>query len=101
MSTEYSKISLNQIDIESLADYVVDSKNLVYRNGEVDSSSNKAMDVDKVANVDANRIAVAIDKDHRTTIDNALKLGGKPASEYMTLTTGMGIASNQVKMKVI
>lgn len=101
MSTEYSKISLNQIDIESLADYVVDSKNLVYRNGEVDSSSNKAMDVDKVANVDANRIAVAIDKDHRTTIDNALKLGGKPASEYMTLTTGMGIASNQVKMKAV
>lgn len=101
MSTEYSKISLNQIDIESLADYVVDSKNLVYRNGEVDSSSNKAMDVDKVANVDANRIAVAIDKDHRTTIDNALKLDGKPASEYMTLTTGMGIASNQVKMKAV
>lgn len=101
MSTEYSKISLNQIDIESLADYVVDSKNLVYRNNEIDSSSNKAMDVDKVANVDANRIAVAIDKDHRTTIDNALKLGGKPASEYMTLTTGMGIASNQVKMKAV
>lgn len=99
MSTEYSKISLNQIDIESLADYVVESRNLVYRNNEVDSSSNKAMDVDKVSGISSDLIAVAIDKDHRTTVDNALNLGGRPYSEYMTLTTGMSIATNQVTMK--
>lgn len=99
MSTEYSKISLNQIDIESLADYVVESRNLVYRNNEVDSSSNIAMDVDKVSGINSSLIAVAIDKDHRTTVDNALNLGGRPYSDYMTLTTGMSIATNQVKMK--
>lgn len=101
MSTEYSKISLNQIDIESLADYVVDSKNLVYRNNEIDSSSNKAMDVDKVGGVDSNLIAVAVDKDHRSTVNNAMHLGGLAASEYMTLNSGMGIATKQIAMKSV
>lgn len=99
--SEYSKITLNQIDVDAIADYVVESKNLVYRNNEVDSSSNVAMDVDQVAGIDSDLIAVAVDKNNRTTVDNALKLGGLPADQYMTMVTGAGIASNQIKMKKI
>lgn len=97
--SEYSKITLNQLDTEAIADYVVESKNLVYRDGEIDSSSNKAIDVDNVAGISSGLVAVAIDKDHRTTVDNALKLGGKDASEYVTTTTGAGIIKNQLEMK--
>ena len=99
--SEYSKITLNQIDIEAVADFVVESKNLVYRNNKIDSSSNKAMDVDKVGGISSDVIAVAIDKEHRTTVENALKLGGKDTSEYVTQTTGAGIIKNQLEMKNI
>lgn len=99
--SEYSKITLNQLDIEAVADFVVESKNLVYRNNEIDSSSNKAMDVDKVGGISSDVIAVAVDKEHRTTVENALKLGGKDASEYVTQTTGAGIIKNQLEMKNI
>lgn len=99
--SEYSKITLNQLDINAVADYVIESRNLVYRNNEVDSSSNKAMDVDKVAGIDADNIAKSVDKTDRETVKNALQLGGLDASEYMTTTTGNSIATNQLKMKQV
>lgn len=97
--SEYSKVTLNQLDIDAIADYVVESRNLVYRNNDPDSSSNKAMDVDQVAGVNSDLVAVAIDKNNRNTVENALQLGGIPADQFMTMTTGAGIASSQIKMK--
>ena len=49
MSDQYSKITVNQLDIEPIADYVIQSKKLVYRTGETETSNTNAMDVDAVA----------------------------------------------------
>ena len=99
MSEQYSKITLNQLDIDAVADYVVQSKKLVYRDGDLLTSDTSAMDVDKVAGVESGNIAISVDKDHRDTVNNALNLGGLPASDYITATTGASIISNQMNMK--
>ena len=99
MSEQFSKITLNQIDIDAVADYVVQSKKLVYRQGDLEVSDTNAMDVDKVSGVESDTIAIAIDKDNRDTVNNALNLGGIPASDYMTATTGAGMVTNQLNMK--
>lgn len=101
MAEQYSKITLNQLDIEALSDYVVESRNLVYRNNEVDSSSTKAMDVDNVAGIESTLIAKAVSKEDRETVKNALNLGGFPAEDYMKVTSGTSIATNQLKMKKV
>ena len=54
--SNFNKISLAQIDVDALSDYIVDKKKLVYRNdkdaeGEVDPSivaSNLAQDVERL-----------------------------------------------------
>lgn len=97
--SKYSKININQLDVDALADYVVESKKLVYRSGDLETSSIKSHDTDKVGGISSDLIAVAVDKDNRDTVKNSLQLGGKDASEYMTTTTGAGIASKQIKMK--
>ena len=99
MSEKYSKITINQLDIDSIADYVVQSKKLVYRDGDLLVSDTNAMDTDQVAGVNSDTIAVAIDNEHRDTVNNALNLGGIPASEYMTATTGAGLITNQLSLK--
>ena len=99
MSNEYPKITLNQIDADAIADYVVQSKKLVYRQGDLLTSDTNAMDTDKVAGINSDTIAVAIDNQHRDTVNNALNLGGLPASEYLTASTGASIISNQMNMK--
>ena len=90
--SNYSKISLSQIDANAVADYVVASKKLVYR---TDVAGSTAEDVDKVSGVNAANIAVAISSDDRSTVQNALKLGGLPAADYMTNTQGAGLSSRQ------
>ena len=99
MSEQYSKITVNQIDADALADYIVQSKKLVYRQGDLLTSDTNAMDVDSVAGVSSDTIAMAVDKEHRDTVNNALNLNGISASEYMTATTGSGIISNQLNLK--
>lgn len=95
----YQLISPGQIDVEALADYIILSRNIVFRKGEEETSSNIAQDVDKVGGIESGLIAVAIDKENRETVKNALELNGIPASEYMTLTIGASIADKQLKMK--
>lgn len=48
----------------------------------------KADDVDSVAGIDADNIAISIDKDHRNTVQNSLELNGHPSSDYMLNTDG-------------
>lgn len=98
MSDQYSKITVNQLDIEPIADYVIQSKKLVYRTGETETSSTNAMDVDAVAGVPSNTIAVAIDSEHRDTVNNTLHLDGHPASDFMTIASGNDIISVQDKI---
>lgn len=99
MSEQYSKITINQLDIDAVADYVVQSKKLVYRDGELLASDTNAMDTDKVAGIESGNIAVSIDKEHRDTVNNALNLGGLPASEYLTSSTGSSLISGQMNVK--
>lgn len=96
---EFSKITADQIDIEALADYVVHSRNLVYRSGEGEKSSSFAQDVDKVGGIDSDRIAIAASNKDRYTVKNALCLAGIPAEEYVTIAAGNDITSEQEQLK--
>lgn len=60
----------------------------------------KADDVDLVGGIEAGRIAVAVSKDNRTTIDNAMKLNGHPAEDFTTAEKGrkMEEATEQVTL---
>ncbi len=96
----YNKISLAQIDVDALSDYVVAKKKLVYRSGgESVVASNKAQDVEKVSGINANNIAVAIGAADRTTINNALNLNGHPESYYMTTAQGTSVMDKERKLR--
>lgn len=53
----------------------------------------KADDVDLVDGVKASNIAVAVDSEHRTTVNNALNLNGRPADDFMSITEGSGLVA--------
>lgn len=99
----YNTISLAQIDADALADYIVSSKRLVYRRADDGDesivASNIAQDVEKVAGTNAENIAVAINSDNRDTVQNALKLNGIDADQYMMTSTGNSIQTKQIKMR--
>ena len=57
----------------------------------------KADDVDLVNGVNANKIAVAIDENHRDTVNNALKLNGFDADHYMSADVGGSLANKTDK----
>lgn len=57
----------------------------------------KADDVDLVNGVNANKIAVAIDENHRDTVNNALKLNGFDADHYMSADVGGSLANKTNK----
>lgn len=97
MGQSYSKININQLEIDSVAEYVIHSQGVVTR-GKGEVSSTKALDTDKVGEVDAKQIAVAADISDRHTVKNALQLGGIDASDYMTMNTGNDIATRQENM---
>lgn len=51
----------------------------------------KADDVDLVDGVKASNIAVAIDSEHRTTVDNAVHLNGHSSDDFMSTEDGSGV----------
>ena len=100
MST-YNNISLNQLDLDALADYVVLKKRLVYRDNANDNtvtSSNIAQDVEKVGGKLANTIALAVTQD-RKTVENSQKLEDHPASYFMSNTEGLSLQSKYLLTK--
>lgn len=99
--SNYNKISLAQIDYDALADYTVAKKKLVYRSGDDDvTASDKAQDVEKVAGVLAENIAVSTNGD-RNTVRNALQLNGRPATDYMTSSDGSSVIDKQQRMRTL
>lgn len=95
----YNRISLTQIDIDAAADYIVAKKKLVYRTGdETVAADSKAQDTENVGGIPSDRIAVAISDEDRSTVDNALKLGGVPSTEYMTVTQGGSLSVKQERL---
>lgn len=84
-SNNNNLININQIDVNAITEYVIAKGKLVYRD---DNSGDTVKDTDKVAGIDSDLIAVAVDKNNRTTVNNALQLGGIPAANYMTINSG-------------
>lgn len=95
MAQDLTKVTINQIDMDAVTEAVIAKGNLVYR---ADHSDTKADDVDKVGGTHADHIAVSIDGD-RETVNNALKLGGKPAADYMTVTKGNSLTTRTENIK--
>ena len=57
-----------------------------------------ADDTDLVAGVHANKIAVAVDKEHRDTVKNAEQLGGHPADYYLSVDSGSTMRDKTTEM---
>jgi hypothetical protein len=88
---ENSLVTINQLDMDAIAQYVLAKEKLVYRE---DAPGTNATDTDKVDGVPSNQIAQAIDSSHRNTVQNALQLGGIDAKNYMQVSTGADLSSN-------
>lgn len=58
----------------------------------------KADDTDLVAGVKADKTAVAVSKEDRSTINNSLHLEGKPASYFLSAEKGSGIIDDSKNM---
>ena len=85
------KPSLSMIPIEDIAAEL--RANKAGRN--FMTKEDRSSDVDKVGGINSDLIAVAVSVQNRTTVDNANKLAGKPASDYLDKEAGdkiIGIA---------
>ena len=71
-----SLISLANIPVEDIFNYLTIVKG-------VSVKAENAADTDKVAGIDANQIAIAVSPEERTTVQNALKLGGVNADQFL------------------
>ena len=101
---KYSKITLNQLDVDAIADYVVQSKKLVYREENQDkgfvgiAASSKAQDTEYVYGTPAENIAICTGDRH--TVKRALELGDYKAEDYMTLKKGAGLQQKQEELEL-
>ena len=91
MAKSKSTISLAMIPVEDIATYLEIVKGFSIK-GE------KAVDTDKVAGIDAELIARAIDAEHRDTVNNSLNLGGIPANKYLTLEGSEALLNDTYKV---
>lgn len=65
------------------------------------TKEDNATDTNAVAGIPAEQIAVAVSPDNRTTILNALRLGGRAADEYLTKEDGGHITRNYNKIRKV
>ena len=91
MAKSKSTISLAMIPVEDIAIYLEIVKGFSIK-GE------KAVDTDRVAGIDAELIARAIDAEHRDTVNNSLNLGGIPANKYLTLENSEALLNDTYKV---
>ena len=91
MAKSKSTISLAMIPVEDIATYLEIVKGFSIK-GE------KAVDTDRVAGIDAELIARAIDAEHRDTVNNSLNLGGIPANKYLTLENSEALLNDTYKV---
>lgn len=64
-------------------------------------NTEQAPDVEKVAGILSELIAVAVDASDRTTVRNALNLGDRPAGDYLTRDEGGEIINDSQSIKTI
>lgn len=90
--SDLTKVGTSLLDMDSIAEYLNIAKDFVTKN-------DKATDVEQVAGVDAEQIAVAVNKDDRTTVRNALNLNDHPDTYFLTATEGNGIIKDNTRIK--
>ena len=93
-STEMTPVTLSLLPMEDLAVYLNMVKDFITKN-------DKATDVESVAGVPAGKTAIAISSAERTTVNNALNLGGIPANKYVTTEQGSAIATSTENVRNI
>lgn len=91
---DLTKISTSLLPIEDIIALLHDGYDFI-------TKADKASDVEKVAGVDAEYIAVAVDPKDRTTVRNALNLEEHPAAFFLPRSEGDRIEHNAVAAKVI
>jgi hypothetical protein len=92
--SDLTKLSISLLPIE-------DIQQLLRYQYDFITAQDNATDTDAVAGIPAERIAVAVDAQDRQTVLNALRLGGKPASEYLTEEDGGHITRNYNKIREV
>lgn len=88
-----TKAGLSVLNMDEIEQYLRIKYNFV-------TKADNATDVEQVAGIDSERIAVAISPDERTTVENALNLGGIPAEDYMTNLSGSSLAEDTKNVKI-
>ena len=89
-----TKLSISLLPIEDIQEL------LRYQYDFITKEDN-ATDTNNVAGVPAERIAVAVSANDRTTVLNAQRLGGKPADQYLTEEDGGHITRNYNKIREV
>ncbi len=82
--SDLTKIGPSMLEMDDVAEYLDIAKGFI-------TDKEKATDTLHVAGVDADHIAVAVSKDDRTTIRNAMNLNGHPESYFLTAKEGSNI----------
>lgn len=90
--TNYTQLSVNQLDADAVTEYVIQKGKLVYR---TDNASPNASDTDNVHGVPAAQIAVAVDPQHRDTVNDSNHLGGQPPEYYLSRNEGNDLTATQ------
>ncbi len=90
MANEITKISTSLLPMEDIG-VELSARGLITEAG-------TANDAENVGGISSDRIAISIEG-NRETIDNSLKLGGKEASEYLTIEDGGQISENYNKIR--
>lgn len=90
--SDLTKIGPSLLEMDDIAETLNIAKDFV-------TKKDKATDVEQVAGIDAEQIAVAVDISDRTTIRNALNLNGHPDTYFLTATEGNGIITDNKRIK--
>lgn len=82
--SDLTKIGPPLLEMDDIAEYLNIGKGFI-------TDKDKATDVKQVGGIDADLIAVAVSKDDRTTVRNALNLNGHPDTYFLSAESGADI----------
>ena len=88
--SDLTKIGPPLLEMDDIAEYLNIGKGFI-------TDKDKATDVKQVGGIDADLIAVAVSKDDRTTVRNALNLNGHPDTYFLSAESGADIVEENKK----
>lgn len=87
-----TKLSLSLLPVEDLQELLRVQYDFI-------TADDEATDTKNVAGENAKRTALAVEESDRETVLNSLRLGGKPANEYLTIEDGGQISTNYSRIR--